>query len=179
MSKQMENIKKYSTQRTKKLQKNRSWGVAALIFLGLIFLIFAFFLANPPKVYCALNGVVAFPSNVKRGELFDIAITVTNPTNNLIYINHVVLHSYNNMQTLLDGASVIGTEPAMASEPMRLFPSDIQFAYFQNIDSRESQKILFHMQAEKIGIYSGNIGIYTEDLECAFHYQNVEIEISP
>jgi hypothetical protein len=175
----MENIKKQSAQRVRKLQRSRSWGVAALIFLGLILLIFAFYLANPPKVYCALDGEVYFPNTVKHGELFDINITVANPTDKSIYINHVVLHSYNDMQTLLDGASVISTEPAMVPEPMRLFPSDIQFAYFRNIDSKESQKILFHMQAEKIGIYIGNIGIYTEDLECAFHYQNVEIEILP
>lgn len=80
---------------------------------------------------------------------------------------------------LLANTSIIGTEPVMASEPMNLFPSDIQFSYFRNISAGESQRILFHMRAEQPGVYAGNIGIYTDDLDCAFHYQNAEIEILP
>lgn len=149
------------------------------MLLGLLLIIGAFFLANISNAPCVLNGEVSFPLKVKRGEYFDIAILVTNPTRDPIYINHVVFHSYANMPTLLDGTRIISTEPVMASEPMQLFPSDIQFFYFRNINSGASQRILFHLQAEKSGVYVGNIGIYTEDLECAFHYQNAEIRILP
>lgn len=179
----MENIislslKKQATQKNRKFPKYRLLVISTLMILGLLLIFVAFFLAklNAP---CALNGEVSFPLKVKRGEYFDIAILVTNPTRDPIYINHVVLHRYANMPTLLDGARVISTEPIMAPEPMQLFPSDIQFYYFRYINSGESQRILFHLQAEKPGVYVGNIGIYTEDLECAFHYQNAEIKILP
>ena len=74
----------------------------------------------------------------------------------------------------------------MDSERLYDYKNDVQFAYFQEIQSDETLTFTFHMQAEKVGIYIENVGVYTKhpflpdpNFKVGFYVQGLEIEITP
>lgn len=160
-------------------------GLLACIAIGII----AFYLFNSSgEPSYPLDGNVTFPSTVKKGEDFDFVITLTNSTDEVVFIYHVVLHdlvTMPNSSSLLVGAKVISVEPNMDAEPLGI-QNDIQFAYFQEIKPGETQTVIFHMRAENTGTYYTSVGVYAEDPSKsdsdfidAFHYGAAKIEITP
>jgi hypothetical protein len=132
-----------------------------------------------------LDGNVSFPSTVKKGKDFDFVITLTNSTAEAIFIKHIVLHDYLTAPSLLVGARVISVEPEMDSEPLGS-RNDMQYSYFQEIKPGETLTVIYHMQAENIGVFYANVGVYARDPSQpdpafidAFHYATAQIEIKP
>jgi hypothetical protein len=132
-----------------------------------------------------LNGELAFPSTVKKDDKFDFVVTLTNPTTNPIFINHIVLHRSSG-PSLLDGATVTGVEPEMNFEILVTSRNDMQYSYFREIKPGETQTVIFHMKALNPGIYYLNLGVYAKDpllpppaFFHAFHYIDAKIEIMP
>jgi hypothetical protein len=157
-------------------------GLLACIAIGII----AYFLFSSSNETYPLNGNVSLPSTVKQGDKFDFVVTLTNPTTKPILIRHIVLHAFLSSPSLLDGARVISVEPAMDSERLYDYKNDVQFAYFQEIQSDETLTFTFHMQAEKVGTYIENVGVYTKhpflpdpNFKVGFYVQGLEIEITP
>lgn len=154
---------------------------ACIVALGIIVL-FLFYPSEEPSF--PLDGKVTYPLTVKRGEQFDLIITLTNPTTNPIFIKHIALQTMLGVPSFLDGAKVIGIEPNMDSE--RFAKNDVQYAYFQDIQPAETLTFVFHMQAETVGSYIQNVGVYAKhpsldepNFQVAFHITGLEIEIMP
>ena len=154
----------------------------ACVGLGVL-AFFLFFLSGEDAD--PLLGNVSLPSTVRKGENFDFAVTLTNPTAEPIFIKHVVLHNFLTAPSLFDGASLIGVEPNMAPESLEV-RDDVQFAYFQEIKPGETITVVFHMRAENAGTYYENVGVYARDPArpdpayiIAFHYATAQIEVMP
>lgn len=60
------------------------------VVLGII----AFILYSLSNESYPLHGEVSFPSTVKKGDDFDLVITLTNPTADPVFINHFTLQSF-------------------------------------------------------------------------------------
>ncbi len=155
--------------------------ILVCVTVGMVaFLLFSFSKESYP-----LDGKVSFPSTVKKGDNFDFVITLTNSTAKPIFIKHVVLHQDLTAPYLLDGATVTSVEPPMDPEPFAV-GNDVQYSYFREIKPGETQTVTFHMQAENIGIYYANVGVYARDSLLpdpafidALHFFDAEIEITP
>jgi len=163
------------------------WGCGGCTILICIVLgAVAFIVFSPSNESYPLNRNVSFPSTVKQGDEFDFVVTLTNPTTKPIFIRHIVLHTFLGSPGLLDGARVISVEPAMNSERLYDYQNDVQFAYFQELQPDETLTFTFHMQAEKVGRYIENVGVYARhpflddpNFQVGFYVQGLEIEITP
>ncbi len=163
------------------------WWIGGCGLLGCISVlgIVAFLLFYPSEEPSfPLDGKVSYPLTVKKGEQFDFIITLTNSTTNPIFIKHVVLQTILGTPSFLDGAKVISVDPIMDSE--RIAKNDVQYAYFQDIQPDETLTFVFHMQAETVGSYIQNVGVYAKhpslgepNFQVAFHVAGLEIEIMP
>ena len=157
-------------------------GLLACIALGII----GFFLFYPSgEESYPLDGKVSFPSTIKKGDSFDFVVTLTNSTEEPIFIKHIVLHNFLTAPSIFDGARLISVEPEMDSEPLGS-RDDLQFAYFQEIKPGETITVIFHMQAENAGTYYENVGVYAKDPSkpdpafiAAFQYATAQIEVTP
>lgn len=162
------------------------WGCGGSLVLFCVFLgAVAVFLYSLSDGNYPLNGEVSFPSTVRKGDHFDFVVTLTNPTKDPIFINHIVLHRSSG-PALLDGATITGVEPRMDLELLITSRNDQQYFYFREIQPGETQTVIFHLQALHPGTYYENVGVYAKDpllpepaFLHAFHFMDAEIEITP
>ena len=155
---------------------------ACIAILGII----AFFLFYPSEEPSyPLDGKVSFPSSVKNGDNFDFVVTLTNSTEEPIFIKHIVLHNFLTAPSIFDGSRLLSVEPNMDSESLGS-RDDLQFAYFQEIKPGETITFNFHLQAENIGTYYEDVGVYAKDPSkpdpafiAAFQYSTAQIEVTP
>jgi hypothetical protein len=132
-----------------------------------------------------LDANLSYPTTVRQGENFDFVVSMTNPTQNPIFIKHVVFFHLLDAPFLLDGVKVISTEPDMTSA--LLAPrGDVEYAYFREIRPGETQTVIFHLQADKPARYAINLGAFANHPSRpdpayinAFHSAGIEIEITP
>jgi hypothetical protein len=178
----------FQTQDTapKKKSNRKRWllgcgGVTAL--LCVIFGAIGYYLFTPSKD--PLDANLSFPTTVKQGDNFDFVVSLTNPTQNPVFIKHVVFFHLVDAPFLLDGVKVIGVEPDMASDLLRP-RDDREYAYFQEIKPGETQTVTFHLQADKPAKYAINLGVYAKHPSrpdpayiTAFYTSGIEIEITP
>jgi hypothetical protein len=169
--------------------KKKTWlwwiGGCGLLSCVSVLCIAAFLLFYPSEEPSfPLDGKVSYPLTVKKGEQFDFIITLTNSTTNPIFIKHVVLQTVLGAPSFLDGAKIISVEPNMDFE--RITKNDVQFAYFKDIQPDETLTFVFLMQAETVGSYIQNVGVYAKhpslgepNFQVAFHVAGLEIEIMP
>lgn len=156
--------------------------LACIVVLGIIlFLVFY----QPDEPSYLIDGNVSFPSTVKKGDDFDFIITLTNSTAEPVFIKHIVLHDFLTAPSLLVGAKVISVEPDMDSELLGS-RNDVQFAYFREIKPGETLTVVFHMQAENVGTYYEDVGVYAKDPSkpdpafiAAYQYNTAQIEVIP
>lgn len=156
-------------------------GVAAVlcVILGAI----GFYLFMPSDE--PLDANLSFPTTVKQGDSFDFVVSLTNPTQNPIFIKHIVFFHLLDAPFLFDGVKVISIEPAMTSNPLPP-RGDLEYAYFREIQPGETQTVIFHLQADKPASYAINLGVYARHPSRpdpayidAFHRAGIEIEITP
>ena len=132
-----------------------------------------------------LDAQLSYPTTVKTGENFDFVVSMTNPTQNPMFIRHVVFFHLLDAPFLLDGVRVISTEPDMTSA--LLGPrGDVEYAYFREIKPGETQTVIFHLQADIPARYAINLGVFANHPSRpdpayidAFHSTGIEIEITP
>jgi hypothetical protein len=179
-------------QRTKRNKKFWFWGCGGCLVLLLIvgFIIAGFFyvLNSPPN----LDGEISVPPKIQQGDEFDIIITLKNPTEKSVFIEEIFFHNYleapdvidSDVPNLLDGANIISTNPEMESETF--IETDVIFPYFREIHTGDTQTIIFHMKAENIGVFMGDIGVYAKHpylgepfFQIAQYFSAVKIEITP
>jgi len=132
-----------------------------------------------------LEGNLSFPNTVKTGDNFDFVVTLTNSTQNTIFIKHIVFFHLLDAPFLPDGVKVIGVEPEMTSDLLNS-KGDLEYAYFREIKPGETQTVVFHLQAEKPATYAIDVGVYAKHPSrpdpayiTAFHTTGVEIGITP
>ena len=156
-------------------------GVATLlcVILGAI----GYYLFTPSND--PLDAKLSFPTTVKKGDNFDFVVSMTNSTQNPIFIKHIVFFHLLDASFLLDGVKVISIEPDMTSN--LLSPrGDLEYAYFREIKPGETQTVIFHLQADKPARYAINLGVYAKHPSRpdpayidAFYTSGIEIEITP
>lgn len=154
-----------------------------VILLCAILGVVGFYLFTPSKD--PLEGNLSFPTTVKTDDKFDLVLTLTNSTQNPIFIKHIVFFHLLDAPFLLDGVKMIKVEPEMTSDTLNS-RGDLEYAYFREIKPGETQTVIFHLQAEKPTTYAINIGVYAKHPTrpdpayiTAFHSTGVEIEIMP
>jgi hypothetical protein len=154
--------------------------VLVCVVLGVI----AFVLFSSSNESYPLEGKVSFPSFAKKGDNFDLVLTLTNPGAESVFIKHFTLQNYVGLPSLLDAVQVVSVEPSMESEP--LFEKEVQFPYFQEIKPGETLTVIFHMLAEKTGTYYIDVGVYGRDpvladpaFITAFWFGPGKVEITP
>ncbi|HXQ33952.1 MAG TPA: hypothetical protein VN843_08075 [Anaerolineales bacterium] len=170
---------------TKSKRKLWLWGCGGsmLLFCLLVGGVLGYVMYQSSRPF-QLDGKITLPPTIQQGDDFDFVITLTNSTTEPVFIKHIVFFRVLDAPFLLEGATVSSIEPNMESEPLNA--RDVQYAYFREIMPGETQAVIFHMQAEKSGLYYENIGVYAKDPSRpepaflqAFHLTGVEIEISP
>jgi len=142
---------------------------------------YVLYVSNQPY---PLDGKVSLPSTVKQGGKFDFVITLTNPTTEPVFINHIVLSDSLGAPTILNGASIVSVEPDMDVEA--IYTNSFQYSYFREIKPGETQTVIFHMRAKNIGVYYEDVGVYAKDplrsdpaFLTAFQFTGIKIEITP
>jgi hypothetical protein len=159
------------------------WGCSGcMTFLLIVFCLLAgvlYPIFGPPP----LNSDISIPSQVKQGDEFDILITLTNHTSKSVFIKDFAFQTFGDAPLLLDGGSVIGTNPEMKSEPLN--ETDMLFHYFRDIRPGETQTFAFHMKANNLGMYAGDIAVYAKHpflgapfFQNAQYFSGVQIEIT-
>jgi hypothetical protein len=188
----MNNARPYANQgmayqQTKPKRRLWLWGLGGCGLLACAGLgVLAFFLfILPADDSEPLVGNVSFPATVRKGDHFDLAVTLTNPTAEPIFIKHVVLHNFLTTPSFFDGASLLGVEPNMPAESLEV-RDDVQFPYFQQIKPGETITVVFHMRAENAGTFYEDVAVYARDpvrpepaFIYAFHYAPAQIEVTP
>ena len=156
----------------------------ALILLCVILGAIGYYFLNTPS-NDPLVGELSFPATVKKGDNFDFVLTLTNSTQNSLFLKHIVFFHLLDAPFLLDGVKVISVEPEMTSDLLNS-KGDLEYAYFREIKPGETQTVIFHLQAEKPTTYAINVGIYAKHPSRpdpayiqALHITGVEIEITP
>jgi hypothetical protein len=166
-------------------KKSWSWkGRRRAIFVFIPILIILGVLLYEYNQPYPLNGQVSIPSTVKQGDQFDLNISLTNPTTKTIFIKHIVLHKFLDAPALLNGARIVSSEPAMDVET--LMATEAKYSYFREIKPGETQTVSFHMHAENVGVYTGDVAVYAKHslfsepaFQVAFYFSQVKLEISP
>jgi hypothetical protein len=163
-------------QKAKSKRKLWLWGCGGgIILLCTLIGIFASSLFPAKDLF---DGEVSYPDTVKIGDSFDFVVTLTNPTQEPVLIEYFSFPHYFDSPILMDAVKVISIEPDMKSELNSL--GDIQFLYHREIKPGETQKVTFHLQAEKSANYLTLMGVYAiHPLRPVFHFNNGKIEIEP
>ena len=113
------------------------------------------------------------PSLVKKGENFDLAITMTNSGAQPVTVTEIYLDESLG-GSILDGAIVLTSEPQMERD---YSTSGLKiFKYNQTIQPGESKTAIFHLQATTVGEFGGSIRIYVGDLSKYFPYIGIVIQ---
>jgi hypothetical protein len=155
-----------------------------LLLLCLVLGVGGFILFSGTDESYPLQGEVAFPPAVQKGDDFYLVLTLSNAQTESVFIKHFTLQKYVGLPSLLDAATIISVEPHMESEPIA--EKELQYAYFQEIKPGETVTVTFHMQAEKIGTYYIDVGVYARHPSLpdpafisAFWFGPGEIEVTP
>lgn len=151
------NGKTKDSQISRKSKKLWLWGCVTGLILLLIGLCIVAYLVVSPST---LNGTISVPPVVNQGDEFDIIIFLTNSTGKSVFIRDITFQNYIGASNLLKGASVISTDPDMWSD-LSIFGKDlVEFRYNREIQPGETQTFTFHMKAENMGNYMGDIVVY-------------------
>jgi len=115
----------------------------------------------------------SMPSVVRKGENFDLTITLTNTGNASFTVSDIDLDEIMG-GSILDGAIVRETEPEMERDYSL---SGIKtFHYNQTLQPGETKRVIFHLQATTAGEFGGSIGIYVGNLSRRIDYVGIIIQ---
>ncbi len=115
----------------------------------------------------------SMPSIVRKGENFDLVITMTNTGSTPFTVDDIDLDEIMD-DSILDGAIVLTTEPEMERD---YSVSGIKtFIYKQTIQPGETKQAVFHLQATTVGEFGGSIGVYVGDNAKRFDYVGLIVQ---
>lgn len=145
--------------------------VAVCCCLGLSGVIGVFvYLGREPE---NLSLEYSMPSVVKKGENFDLIITVANTGSEPFTVNDIDLDELM-AGSILDGAIVLETEPNMERD---YSVSGIKtFVYNRTLQPGETKQAIFHLQATAAGEFGGSIGVYVGDNSKRFDYVGLIVQ---
>lgn len=113
------------------------------------------------------------PSVVRKGENFDLVLTLTNTGNTSFTVGDIDLDEILG-GSILDGAIVLETEPIMERD---YSVSGIKsFHYNQTLQPDETKHVIFHLQATTAGEFGGSIGIYVGNLSKRINYVGIIVQ---
>ena len=115
----------------------------------------------------------SMPSVVRKGENFDLIITLTNTGNAPFTVGDIDLDEIMG-GSILDGAIVLETQPKMERDYSL---SGIKtFHYSQTLQPGETRQVIFNLQATTAGEFGGSIGIYVGNLSRRINYVGIVIQ---
>ncbi len=115
----------------------------------------------------------SMPAIVKKGENFDLTITISNTGTKAITVADIDLDRSLG-DSILDGVMVLETEPHLERD---YSISGIKsFKYDTTIDPDETKNVTFHMQAITVGEFGGPIGIYVGNLAKSIDYIGIIVQ---
>jgi hypothetical protein len=115
----------------------------------------------------------SMPAVVRKGENFDLVITMTNTGSTALIVDDIDLDEVMG-GSILDGAMVLSTEPEMERD---YSISGIKtFLYKQTLQPGETRQAIFHLQATTVGEFGGSIGIYIGSNAKRFDYVGLIVQ---
>jgi hypothetical protein len=115
----------------------------------------------------------SMPSIVRKGENFDLVITMTNTGSTPFTIDDIDLDEVMG-GSILDGSMVLTTEPEMERD---YSTTGIKtFFYKQTLQPGETKQAIFHLQATTVGEFGGSIGVYIGDNAKRFDYVGLIVQ---
>ena len=119
-----------------------------------------------------LSANYSMPSFAKKGETFELVITLSNTGTTDIEVSDIDLdEAFDN--SILDGSIVLSTDPPMEKDYSL---SGIKtFKYNRIISPGDTHTVIFNLQAVTPGEFGGSIGIYVGDLAKRFDYVGIVI----
>jgi hypothetical protein len=113
------------------------------------------------------------PSVVRKGENFDLVISMTNTGSTPFTVDDIDLDEVMG-GSILDGSMVLTTDPEMERD---YSVSGIKtFYYKQTIQPGETKQAIFHLQATTVGEFGGSIGVYIGDNAKRFDYVGLIVQ---
>lgn len=115
----------------------------------------------------------SLPPVVKKGENFDLVITIRNTGSQPLTVEDIDLDELLG-GSILDGAIVLTTEPEMERD---YSVSGIKtFLYNQTLQPGETKQAIFHLQATTVGEFGGSIGVYVGDISKRLDYVGLIVQ---
>jgi hypothetical protein len=115
----------------------------------------------------------SMPAVVRKGENFDLILTLTNTGNTAFTVGDIDLDEVMS-GSILDGAIVLETEPAMERDYS--LSGVKSFHYDQTLQPNETKEVVFHLQAVTAGEFGGSIGLYVGNLSGRINYVGIIIQ---
>jgi len=139
-----------------------------LVLAGLVSF-FVYFSREPEN----LSVDYSIPSLVKKGELFDFTLTLTNTGSEPITVASIDLDEALG-GSILDGCIVLETEPFMERDySLKGIKS---FTYNQTIQPGETKTLIFQLQGTTAGEFGGSVGVYVGDISKRIDYVGIIIQ---
>jgi hypothetical protein len=113
------------------------------------------------------------PSIVKKGENFDLVLTLTNTGVDPLTVTEIDLDEALG-DSILDGAIVLETDPSLERD---YSVNGIKtFLYNQTLQAGETKQVTFHLQATTAGEFGGSIGIYIGNIAKRLDYVSLIVQ---
>jgi hypothetical protein len=115
----------------------------------------------------------SMPPIVKKGENFDLVLTLTNSGAEPITVTDIDLDEILG-DSILDGAIALETDPPLERD----YSVDgiKTFQYNQTLQAGETKQVIFHLQATTVGEFGGSIGIYVGDIAKRLTYVSLIVQ---
>ncbi|HLF72723.1 MAG TPA: hypothetical protein VI524_00115 [Anaerolineales bacterium] len=167
-------IDPYSTGKPRSSSAWWKWAlgaIAACLFLGCAGTIgFILYFGQEPE---NLSIDYSMPSVVKKGEDFDLTITLANTGSTSLTVGDIDLDELMG-GSILDGAIVLVTEPQMERDYSL---SGIKtFHYNETLQPGETRTVIFHLQATTVGEFGGSVGVYVGNTSKRINYLGIIIQ---
>ena len=118
----------------------------------------------PPK-FCVK---IAYPDPVRVGDVFDVVVTARND-----HLVPVVLDTIDIENAFLNGFDIEQVSPAPVER--RLEQDEVTFAFEQHVEPAGAAVVTFTLRARSEGNFTGEVRVWTDEIEDAFAVPNIDV----